>query len=87
MAESTTPRGVIKALLRGEAPHRPLLMPIIFSLGSRLESLALRDFHSNPTKIANALRQIRSVLNFLEDFDFSIFKFGIFNKSLVYFFI
>jgi hypothetical protein len=53
---------VIKALLRGEAPNRPLLMPIIFSLGSRLENLPLRDFQSNPTKIANALRQIRSVL-------------------------
>jgi hypothetical protein len=53
---------MIKALLRGEAPQRPLLMPIIFSLGSRLENLALREFQSNPTKIANALRQIRSVL-------------------------
>jgi hypothetical protein len=37
-------------------------MPIIFSLGARLENLSLRDFQSNPTKIANALRQIRSVL-------------------------
>lgn len=62
MGEPTTPRGVIKALLRGELPSRPLLMPIIFSLGSRLENLALREFLSNPTKIANALRQIRSVL-------------------------
>ncbi|MBZ5598488.1 MAG: uroporphyrinogen decarboxylase family protein [Acidobacteriia bacterium] len=62
MGEPTTPRGVIKALLRGEAPSRPLLLPIIFSLGSRLENLALRDFYSNPTKIANALRQIHSVL-------------------------
>jgi Uroporphyrinogen decarboxylase (URO-D) len=37
-------------------------MPILFSLGARLEHLPLRDFHSNPTKIASALRQIRAVL-------------------------
>ena len=33
MAEQSTPRGIIKQLLRGEPPPRPLLMPIIFSLG------------------------------------------------------
>lgn len=53
---------MIQALLRGERQKRTLLMPIIFSLGARLENLPLRDFQSNPTKIANALRQIRSVL-------------------------
>jgi len=37
-------------------------MPILFSLGARLENLPLRDFLTNPTKISNALRQIRSVL-------------------------
>jgi hypothetical protein len=37
-------------------------MPIIFALGARLENLPLRDFQLNATKIANALRQIRSVL-------------------------
>jgi uroporphyrinogen-III decarboxylase len=62
MPEQKTPRSLVKALLRGEKPNRPLLMPIIFSLGSRLENLPLRDFQSNPTKIANALRQIRGVL-------------------------
>src|ERR1700733_5972374 len=62
MTEANTPRGMIKALLRGELPPRPLLMPAIFSLGSRLENLPLRDFQRNPTKIANALRQIHSVL-------------------------
>jgi len=62
MAEQATPRRMVKALLRGEQPPRPLLLPIIFSLGSRLENLSRRDFQSNPTKIANALRQIRSVL-------------------------
>lgn len=59
MAEQSTPRGIIKQLLRGEPPPRPLLMPIIFSLGSKLESVGLRKFQSNPTKIANAMRQIR----------------------------
>jgi uroporphyrinogen-III decarboxylase len=62
MSEWTTPRQMIKAWLQGEAPPRPLLMPMVFSLGARLENLALREFQSNPTKIANALRQIRSVL-------------------------
>jgi uroporphyrinogen-III decarboxylase len=62
MTEPSTPRGMIKALLKGELPARPLLMPTIFSLGSRLEGLPLRDFQRNPTKIANALRQIHKAL-------------------------
>jgi uroporphyrinogen-III decarboxylase len=61
MAE-ITPRRAIRAVLKGELPSQPLLMPILFSLGSRLENIAMRDFLSNPTKITNALRQIRSVL-------------------------
>jgi hypothetical protein len=62
MPEHSTPRAIIKGLLRGEPPQRPLLMPIIFSLGARLENLPLREFQSNSTKITNALRQIRNVL-------------------------
>jgi len=57
-----TPRQTVKAFLQGEPPSRPLLMPILFSLGARLENLPLREFQANPTKIANALRQIRGVL-------------------------
>jgi uroporphyrinogen-III decarboxylase len=53
---------MVKALLRGQRPFRPLLMPVLFSLGSRLENVPLRDFYSNPTKITNALRQIWNVL-------------------------
>jgi hypothetical protein len=53
---------MVKALVRGETLARPLLLPVVFSLGSRLENLPLRDFRGNPTKIANALRQIRSTL-------------------------
>ena len=60
--DGNSPRALIKALLRGEPPPRPLLMPIIVSVGSRLESLPMRDFQRNPTRISNALRQIRSVL-------------------------
>src|SRR5437588_6934922 len=62
MADELTPRRAIKAILKGELPGRPLLMPILFSLGSRLENVTLREFLSNPTKIANALRQIRITL-------------------------
>ncbi len=62
MADEITPRRILKAALKGELPPRPLLMPILFSLGSRLENVAMRDYLSNPTKIANALRQIRNVL-------------------------
>ena len=62
MAEQDTPRALIKRLLRGEPLPRALLMPIIFSLGSRLENVGLREFQANPTKIANALHQIRASL-------------------------
>ncbi len=62
MFSQLTPRQIIKALLRGERPQRPLLLPIIFSLGAKLENLSPRDFRSNPTKIAKALMQIRNFL-------------------------
>ncbi len=47
-----------KNLLQGIAPPRPLFLPIVFSLGARVENLPLRAFLTNPTKISNALRQI-----------------------------
>jgi hypothetical protein len=62
MAEQGTPRRMVKALVRGERLVRPLLLPVVFSLGSRLENLPVSDFLVNPTKITNALRQIRSAL-------------------------
>jgi hypothetical protein len=62
MAESTTPRAMIRAMLEGEPLSRPLLVPIVFRLAARLENLSLRAFQSSPTKIANALRQIRNTL-------------------------
>ena len=53
---------MVKTLLQGATPSRPLLMPSIFSLGARLQNLPLQHFLANPTKVVNALRQIRSVL-------------------------
>lgn len=62
MSEYTTPRRNIKAALEGETLWRPLLIPIVFNLGAHLENLPLEQFLSNPTKIANALRQIHNAL-------------------------
>jgi len=60
--ESATPRALIRAMVQGVRPPRPLLLPIVFSLGARLENVPLRAFLSNPTKIAGALRQLRGAL-------------------------
>jgi hypothetical protein len=62
MAETFNPRQVVKGILEGIAPPRPLFLPIVFSLGARIENLPLRNFLSNHTKISNALRQIRTHL-------------------------
>ena len=62
MNEQTTPRTVIRRLLQGERAARPLFLPMIFSLASRLENLPLGSFVTNPTKIVSALRQVRSTL-------------------------
>jgi hypothetical protein len=57
-----TPRQMAKMLLNGIAPPRPLLLPIVFSLGTRVENVTSAAFLNNPTKISNSLRQIRSHL-------------------------
>jgi len=62
MMPNPTPRQLLSSLLQGTRPPRPLLLPIVFSLGAKIENLPLRDFLSNPTKISNSLRQIRSYL-------------------------
>jgi hypothetical protein len=59
MSEPCTPRQMVKALLQNATPSR---VPVIFSLGARLQNLPLQHFLANPTKIVNALRQIRGVL-------------------------
>jgi uroporphyrinogen-III decarboxylase len=62
MAENPSPRQMARDLLQGIAPPRPLFLPIIFSLGARVESLPLPAFLTNPTKISNAQRQIHGRL-------------------------
>jgi uroporphyrinogen-III decarboxylase len=62
MPEIFNARRAAKELLQGIAPARPLFLPIAFSIGTRIENVPLRSFLSNPTKIVNALRQIRTHL-------------------------
>jgi hypothetical protein len=62
MVDLPTPRAMVRAMLQGEMPPRPLLLPIIFELGARLENLSLDEYRTNPTKIAKALRQIHGAL-------------------------
>lgn len=62
MTELATPRAMIRAMLQGDALPRPLLLPIVFSLGAKLENLSLQALLANATKIANSQRQIRNVL-------------------------
>jgi hypothetical protein len=57
-----TPRQILKGLLQGALPPRPLFLPIVFSLGAKVENLPLRAFLCNATKITNSLRQIRTHL-------------------------
>jgi hypothetical protein len=57
-----TPRQILKDLLQGVPPPRPLFLPIVFSLGAKIENLPLREYLANPTKISNSLRQIRTYL-------------------------
>ncbi len=62
MAENIAPRQILRDLLQGSVPRRPLFVPIVFALGARVENLSPRAFLENPTKISNALRQIRGPL-------------------------
>ena len=54
---------MVKGLVQGVAPPRPLFLPIVFSHAARIENLSLRAFLTNPTKISNSLRQIRARLH------------------------
>jgi hypothetical protein len=62
MNGTLTPRQMLKGLLQGAPPPRPLFLPIVFSLGAKVENLPLRAFLCNATKITNSLRQIRTHL-------------------------
>jgi hypothetical protein len=57
-----SPRQMLNGLLQGAPPPRPLFLPIVFSLGAKVENLSLPAFLSNATKIANSLGQIRTHL-------------------------
>jgi Uroporphyrinogen decarboxylase (URO-D) len=62
MNGTLTPRQILKGLLQGIPPPRPLFVPIVFSLGAKVENLPLRAFLCNATKITNSLRQVRTHL-------------------------
>ena len=62
MNEQLTPRQMMKSLLQGNPQPRPLIVPIVFALGAKIENLSFRAYLDNPTKISNALRQIRTQL-------------------------
>jgi len=62
MADHAAPLPIVRGLLQGNAPPRPLFLPIVFAHGARVENLPLRSFLTNATKISNSLRQIRSHL-------------------------
>jgi hypothetical protein len=62
MVKHFNPREALRGLLQSIAPPRPLFLPIVFGLGARIENVSLRNYLTNPTKISNALRQIRTHL-------------------------
>jgi uroporphyrinogen-III decarboxylase len=62
MAESAAPSEIVKGILQGVAPPRPLFLPIVFSHAARIDNVPLRAFLTNPTKISNSLRQLRARL-------------------------
>src|SRR5262245_2977566 len=59
MTPPQQPQRAVKEILQGMRPEQPLFLPIVFSLGARVESVPLRTFLYNPTKICNALLQIK----------------------------
>ena len=62
MTETLTPRQMLKGLLQGAVQPRPLFLPIVFSLGAKVENVPLRVFLGNATKISNSMKQIRGYL-------------------------
>lgn len=62
MEFSPTPRQMAKGLLNGVLPSRPLFLPIVFSLGAKVENVPFETFLGNPTKISSSLRQMRGHL-------------------------
>ena len=59
MEGGPTPRQMAKGVLNGIVQPRPLFLPIVFSLGAKVENVPLGSFLGNPTKISSSLRQMR----------------------------
>jgi len=56
-------QNVVKALVRsGALPPRPIFMPLIFAASAKIGGMTPQQFYSNPTKIANGLRQLQGPL-------------------------
>ncbi|MFQ5614532.1 MAG: uroporphyrinogen decarboxylase family protein [Anaerolineae bacterium] len=54
---------LVKALARGgQQPPRPIFMPLIFAAAAKVAGLSPQQFYTNPTKIANGLRQLQGPL-------------------------
>jgi len=62
MGVNLTARQIARNFLNGETPPRPLLLPIVFALGAKVENVPLNQFLNNPTKIVSAARQMRNHL-------------------------
>lgn len=63
MGGQIAPHELLKRILQGTAPPRPLFLPIIFSHAARVENLRFPEFLTNPTKITQGLRQIHAHLH------------------------
>ncbi len=56
-------QNTVKALARGnQLPSKPLFMPLIFAAAAKVAGLSPQQFYTNPTKIANGLRQLQGPL-------------------------
>lgn len=63
MEAGFTPRRAAKDLLAGVVPGRPLWLPIVFSLGAKVENVPPEVYRASPGKIAGALGQMRGPLS------------------------
>jgi hypothetical protein len=56
-------QAIVKQLARGGSlPSRPLFMPLFFGAAAKVGGLPPQQFFTNPTKIANGLRQLQGPL-------------------------
>src|SRR5215470_6047853 len=62
MEGNLSPRQIARGLLNGVLPPRPLLLPIVFAFGAKIENVQQNEYLQNPTKIVSALRQVRNHL-------------------------